>query len=240
MATRSLLAPLHEVSALRTAVAPLPMDTTSTAMTQETHSARFGVLTEVQKVDIVWKARTLVFAPEKANTLVQLAAMSVSVLRRQNLRSALCQDVRSTSSRTVDESTPCTSARHSRQGGAQRWTRPALASWACSAGSQKRLRHVCVQCPSVFQHASPELSTAPHKRALPHSSLAQGSEGDPVAPPRVSKSQPRSCPGRSRDGATSVADMTAMTSAVVLWRLQAWSPVPRANQPRAVVWTRAL
>ena len=63
---------------------------------------------------------------------------------------------------------------------------------------------------------------------------------DPVAPPRAWRCQLRSCPARSRDGATFVADTAAVTSEVVLWRPLAWSPVLRENQRRAVGLTGAL
>ena len=151
----------------------------------------------------------------------------------------LCQGGRSTSWTTSDVNTPCTSARHFRQGGAQRWTRPAGANSARTAKCQTR--QLYVEVASSFAYPAPQRAwtTAPHKQALFRSRLAEGRGGDPVAPPRVSRCRLRSCPGGSRDGAVFVVDMTGVTSAVALWRPLAWSPALRARQPRVVGVTRA-
>ena len=92
-----------------------------------------------------------------------------------------CQGGRSTSSTTWDESTLCTSAKHSRQHGARRRTTPAVASWAGTAACWTRRSHVCVASPSEPQHALPEPFTALHRHVLPSSRLVQGCECDPVA-----------------------------------------------------------
>ena len=124
----------------------------------------------------------------------------------------LCQGGQSTSSTTLDVSTRCTSAKHSRQGDAPRWRAPALASSARSEARPTRSRHVCVGSPPVHAHSLPEQPTAPHIQALPHSSPAQECEGESVAPS---------------------ADKTAGTSVVALWHLLAWYHVFRSKQ-RAV------
>ena len=84
---KSPLTPLHEVSALRTAVAPLPVDTTSTATTLGAHSACSGVLTEIHSRENVHDGLHI-FASKVTPTFEQAAALAVSIHWSQHLRSA--------------------------------------------------------------------------------------------------------------------------------------------------------
>ena len=73
--------------ALWTPLAPLLVHTTSTAMTQETHSACFGVFTEVQARPSVQDRLSPVLASKVTSTLVQHEARKVTIQWTQNLRS---------------------------------------------------------------------------------------------------------------------------------------------------------
>ena len=155
---------------------------------------------------------------------------------------ASCQFVgaQRTSSTTWDESTPCTSTQRSRKGDAQRWAGPAIASKARTQAPPTR--HCYVSMMLSVPHPAPlrANSTVPHKPRLPHSSWAQGCGVGVLEQTTACWCQLRSCPARSRDGAASVADMTAVTSAVAPGHHPAWSPVLREDRPLAVGSTRAL
>ena len=145
-----------------------------------------------------------------------------------------CEGARSTNMMNVADRTPCTSATHSRQGDAQCWARPAVADLVRTEAPPTR--HCCVSVMSSVASPAPQRAqtTALHKPRLRHSRLAQVCGGGSLEQTTTWRCPDRSCPPRSRDAATSVADMTAVTSAVALWRQLAWFPVLRVRLPLAV------